>query len=73
MYTAQMRDGTTVVVDAPDMFPANLSHVETFYEPTVNGTLICPSEHLGKMISLCEVCGEKFAGKSPYSCSARHF
>lgn len=50
-----MRDGTELVIDAPDMFPSNLALVETFLEPTVNGTLICPSEHLGKMIGLCEV------------------
>ena len=65
---AQMRDGTTVVVDAPDMFPSNLSQVEVFYEPTVNGTLICPSEHLGKMISLCEVCACGFVVLRQYFC-----
>lgn len=55
-HTASMLDGSEITIDAPDAFPTNLALVQSFYEPTVIGTLICPSEHLGKMIALCEVC-----------------
>jgi translation elongation factor EF-4 len=50
-----MRTGEELIIDAPDMYPSNLTLVECFYEPTVVGTLICPAEYLGKMIGLCEV------------------
>ncbi|KNC76100.1 hypothetical protein SARC_11390 [Sphaeroforma arctica JP610] len=52
-YKAKLVDGTDVVVESPEQFPANqkLDYIE---EPMVMGTLIFPAEYIGKMLNLCE-------------------
>ena len=36
-------------------FPEEVYTVEEFREPVVLGTLVTPDEHLGKLLSLCQV------------------
>jgi elongation factor 4 len=41
-----------ITVSNPKFFPMQ-DHIEAFYEPTVLGTIISPSEFIGAIISLC--------------------
>lgn len=48
----QKYGGSTLTVSNPKLLP-DPQHVETYYEPTVLGTIISPSEFIGPIISLC--------------------
>lgn len=43
---------SVITVSNPKFFPL-VDHIEEFYEPTVLGTIISPSEFIGSIISLC--------------------
>ncbi|XP_062513752.1 translation factor GUF1 homolog, mitochondrial-like [Corticium candelabrum] len=52
-YKARMkRDGNEVTILTPAQFPEK-QHVIEYLEPIVEGTLIFPQEHIGKMLNLC--------------------
>eukprot|EP01134_Creolimax_fragrantissima_P000317 CFRG0317T1 len=52
-YMATMTDGTEMVVESPEQFPSD-QKLSSIKEPMVMGSLIFPSEYIGKMLSLCE-------------------
>lgn len=44
--------GDTVLISNPKLLPESV-HVEEYFEPTVLGTIITPTEYVGAIISLC--------------------
>jgi translation factor GUF1, mitochondrial len=58
-YKVVHRDGTTEIISNPAEFPdphQQSAKGSKLFEPMVDATMIFPSEYLGDVIELCEVC-----------------
>ena len=53
IYKVELRNGETVMVDNPSMFPPP-DEIDTSYEPMMNATVITPTEFVGGIMDLCQ-------------------
>ena len=53
IYKVTLRNGETVMVDNPSMFPSP-DEIDTSYEPMMNATVITPTEFVGGIMDLCQ-------------------
>lgn len=55
-YRIKYKNGREEVISNPNLFPTNHQGISELLEPTVDATIITPSEYLGDVIKLCESC-----------------
>ena len=53
IYKVKLRNGETVLVDNPSMFPSP-DEIDTSYEPIMKATVITPTEFVGGIMDLCQ-------------------
>ena len=53
IYKVKLRNGETVMVDNPSMFPTP-DEIDTSYEPIMKATVITPTEYVGGIMDLCQ-------------------
>ena len=53
IYKVKLRNGETVMVDNPSMFPSP-DEIDTSYEPMMKATVITPTEFVGGIMDLCQ-------------------
>ena len=53
IYKVKLRNGETVMVDNPSMFPSP-DEIDTSYEPIMKATVITPTEFVGGIMDLCQ-------------------
>ena len=53
IYKVKLRNGETVMVDNPSMFPTP-DEIDTSYEPIMKATVITPTEFVGGIMDLCQ-------------------
>ena len=53
IYKVELRNGETVMVDNPSMFPSP-DEIDTSYEPIMKATVITPTEFVGGIMDLCQ-------------------
>ena len=53
IYKVKLRNGETVLVDNPSMFPTP-DEIDTSYEPIMKATVITPTEFVGGIMDLCQ-------------------
>ena len=53
IYKVKLRNGETVMVDNPSMFPTP-DEIDTSYEPMMKATVITPTEFVGGIMDLCQ-------------------
>ena len=53
IYKVKLRNGDTVMVDNPSMFPTP-DEIDTSYEPIMKATVITPTEFVGGIMDLCQ-------------------
>ena len=53
IYKVKLKNGETVMVDNPSMFPTP-DEIDTSYEPIMKATVITPTEFVGGIMDLCQ-------------------
>ena len=53
IYKVKLKNGETVLVDNPSMFPTP-DEIDTSYEPIMKATVITPTEYVGGIMDLCQ-------------------
>ena len=53
IYKVKLKNGDTVMVDNPSMFPTP-DEIDTSYEPIMKATVITPTEYVGGIMDLCQ-------------------
>ena len=53
IYKVKLRNGETVLVDNPSMFPTP-DEIDVSYEPIMKATVITPTEYVGGIMDLCQ-------------------
>ena len=53
IYKVKLKNGETVMVDNPSMFPTP-DEIDTSYEPLMKATVITPTEYVGGIMDLCQ-------------------
>ena len=53
IYKVKLKNGETVMVDNPSMFPTP-DEIDTSYEPIMKATVITPTEYVGGIMDLCQ-------------------
>ena len=53
IYKVKLRNGETIMVDNPSMFPSP-DEIDTSYEPMMKATVITPTEYVGGIMDLCQ-------------------
>ena len=53
IYKVKLKNGETVMVDNPSMFPTP-DEIDTSYEPLMKATVITPTEFVGGIMDLCQ-------------------
>ena len=53
IYKVKLRNGETILVDNPSMFPSP-DEIDTSYEPIMKATVITPTEFVGGIMDLCQ-------------------
>jgi GTP-binding protein LepA len=52
-YEVELTDGTVVAVHSPSEMP-DRARIEEIREPYIRATIICPKEHVGSVMELCQ-------------------
>ena len=53
IYKVKLRNGETVMIDNPSMFPPP-DEIDTSYEPVMKATIITPTDYVGGIMDLCQ-------------------
>ena len=53
IYKVKLKNGETVMVDNPSMFPTP-DEIDTSYEPIMKATVITPTDYVGGIMDLCQ-------------------
>jgi GTP-binding protein LepA len=53
IYKVKLKNGDTVMVDNPSMFPTP-DEIDTAYEPMMKATVITPTDYVGGIMDLCQ-------------------
>ncbi len=52
-YDVRLTDGTDVIVHSPSDMP-DRAHIASIEEPYIRATILCPKEHVGAVMELCQ-------------------